>query len=123
MTIRECIEYVDDVKPNAFTEEQKVRWLNEVEGRVQSKVFLFGPDNITKYKWPENADTELFVKEPYDEIYYEYLQAKIDYQNGEYDKYANSMTMFESVFAEFTNWFITTYHPADIPCGGVPCED
>ena len=118
MTLKECIDYVDSVKQNAFTNEQKTMWINEVEGRVQTKVFLFKHDNITQYEYEANKDTELFVRPPYQELYYEYLQAKIDYQNGEYDKYQNSMTMYESVLREFAAWFINRYHPADIPCGG-----
>lgn len=124
MTLKECIEYVDLIKPNAFDEATKTRWVNELEGRVQTEVFLFGPHNITTYTWDRNQDTELFVKPPYEDIYYEYLQARIDYANGEYDKYENTMAMFEAKWTDFKVWFIYTYHPADRPCrGGETCED
>lgn len=120
MTLKECIEYVDLIKPNAFDEATKTRWVNELEGRVQTEVFLFGPDNITTYTWDQNQDTELFVKPPYEDIYYEYLQARIDYANGEYDKYENTMAMFEAKWIDFKVWFIYTYHPADNR-GGCTC--
>ena len=43
MTVSQVIQIVDDIKPNAFTNETKTAWLNEVEGMVQTEVFLFAP--------------------------------------------------------------------------------
>ena len=119
MTLKEVIDFVDAIKPNAFTNEQKTQWLNEIEGRVQTEVFLWDLTNHTKYSYETNKNTELFVKAPYEEIYYEYLTAKIDYANGEYDKFQNSLIMFNSVWNAFKKWFIRTYHPADCKGGCV----
>lgn len=115
MKLKEVLESVNEQKENAFSEAMLTRWINVLEGRVQTEVFLFGHDNITKYKWPDNQDTELFVEAPYDEIYEDYLLARIDLANGEYDKYANSMAKFDETFTAFKVWFIETYHPADCP--------
>ena len=117
MKLKEVIEYVDELKPNAFSSETKTRWINALEGRIQTEVMLFGPDNITTYTWEDDQDTELFVRPPYEEIYEDYLYARIDLANGEYDKYADSMAKFEEIFTAFTIWYIEEYHPADIPCG------
>ena len=123
MTLKECIEYVDGIKPNAFTNDQKTRWINEIEGRVQTEVFLWDPDtNHTTYTWENNQNTVLFVKPPYEEIYYEYLSAKIDYANGEYDNCQNTQAMFEDVWIAFKRWFIRTYHPADWRGGCACCK-
>jgi len=113
MKLKTVIENVDRVKPNAFDSEEKTRWLNEIEGRIQAEILLFGPDNITVYTYADNADTELFVKPPYDCLYEYYLIAMIDFHNGEYDKYQNSMEMFDSKYDAFRKWFIEVYHPAD----------
>ena len=43
MTVAQVIQAVDAVKPNAFSNEEKTRWLNEVEGMVQTEVLLFAP--------------------------------------------------------------------------------
>ena len=120
MTLKQAIDFADGIKPNAFTNDQKTQWLNEVEGRVQTEVFLWGLTNHTVYTYEANKNTELFVKPPYDQIYYEYLCAKIDYANGEYDKYQNTATVFESDYVAFKRWFIDTYHPAD-QRGGCVC--
>ena len=34
MKVREAIEHVDEVKPNAFDSKAKVLWLNALEGRI-----------------------------------------------------------------------------------------
>ena len=39
MTIRQIIEHVDRVKPNGFTPEDKLIWLNELEYDIQTGVF------------------------------------------------------------------------------------
>ena len=122
MTLKQVIDHVDSVKPNAFTYDHKTRWINEIEGQVQTEVFLFPWDNITQYDWESNQNTELFVKAPYDSIYDYYLQAQIDFHNGEYDKAQNSIAWFQEKYDAFKKWYVETYHPADRPCrGGCQC--
>ena len=120
MTLKEAIDFADGIKPNAFTNDQKTQWLNEIDGRVQTEVFLWGITNLTTYTYEANKNAELFVKPPYDQIYYEYLCAKIDWANGEYDKYQNTAAVFESDYTAFKRWFIDTYRPADCK-GGCVC--
>ena len=38
MTLREVIDHVDRVKPNAYTDEEKVLWLNELEYAIQADI-------------------------------------------------------------------------------------
>lgn len=119
MTLKECIEQVTMDKPHAFSNETLTKWINEVEGYVQSEVMLLDTTkNLTTYTWEDNQDTELMVLPPHDKLYISYLEAKIDYKNSEDDRYQNSMSMYNDQMLEFTLWFIDMYHPADIPCGG-----
>lgn len=158
MTVKECIDYVDAIKPNAFTNEEKTEWLNEVEGKVQLEVYLWAINQVMKYdyyepfsaaatyavgdkaekggtvyscttaittpaawdatKWEattlrDDKNKEMLVRPPHDKLYRSYLTAKIDFANGEYDKYANTAMMFNSDFGEFMRWFALTYRPAD----------
>jgi hypothetical protein len=113
MTLKELIEQVDSIKPNAYTEEQKTVWVNNVEGMVQSQIFLLAPEEMISYKWPDDQDKELLVTFPHEKLYPSYLCAYIDYANGEYNKYQNTMQMFNADFSEFMRWFANTYRPAD----------
>lgn len=113
MTLKEIIDRVDDIKPNAFDEATKTMWLNEVEGYVQTEILLLNVHDIIQYKWPEAENWELLVPPPHDKIYWTYLTAMIDFANGEYKKYQNTMQMYNEFIGEFTRWFARTYRPAD----------
>ena len=49
ITIKELITFVDNVKPNVFTNEVKTEWINEVEGKIQTDVFLLNITEIKQY--------------------------------------------------------------------------
>lgn len=112
--IKEVIKRVDGIKPNAFTEEQKVAWLALLEGKLAADVFLMSIDDIRqlKYTYPDNMETELIVSFPHEDIYEHFLEAQIDYANGEYDKYQNSMALYNASYDSFVTWFFSTYDPA-----------
>ena len=68
-TLKQCIDEVDAIKPNVFDYETKTRWLNEIEGKVQTEVMLIASEDVLQYSYPENHDWELLVDPPYDMIY------------------------------------------------------
>jgi parallel beta-helix repeat protein len=191
MKISEIINFVDDIKSNAFSAEQKTVWLNEIEGMAQTDVMLLAPSSLISYvyeltwsgniyfpdtatmvcsavpdfrlggtvkitgltNYTENNDVEakianissdgltltfaqntflstgeawaeatvhfdgsqaeMLVGSPHSKIYYTYLMAMIDFANGEYGKYQNTMTLFNTFFQNFATWYREIYHPAD----------
>lgn len=113
MKIREVISYVDSIKPNAFTDEVKVQWINEVEGYVQTDVMLLDILEVIKYSYPDDMDTELLVANPHSKIYYTYMVAMVDFANGEYNKYANTLQMYNEFLNEYMIWYADHYRPAD----------
>ena len=113
MTLKQVIERVDEIKPNAFSNEAKTMWLNECEGMVQTEVLLYASEEIITYDYETHKDIELLVKPPHDKLYWTYLTAMIDFANGEYNKYQNTMQLFNSHFGEFMRWFARCYRPAD----------
>ena len=196
MTIKQLFDYIDEIKPNAFSNATKTVWLNEVEGMVQTEIFLLSEREVFEYRYAaevsapisfpddrtmgfsdltvmrnfrpggkltfspgapysDNAKTgiviqgvnadglvfadgsfadigttevttelsfdgscmELLVEPPHSKLYAEYVMARIDYANGEYDKYENSMQMFNAFWGEFSRWFARTYRPADMKKG------
>ncbi len=113
MKVKDVISQADALKPNDYSEKIKVGWLNEVEGKVQTEVFLLAPEEIFTYSSEGDLEAELLVAPPHDKLYAEYLAAKIDYANEDYDSYQNTMAMFNSFWNEFVAWFANTYRPAD----------
>lgn len=112
-TLKSVIEYVDEIKPNAFSNEAKTQWVNECEGLVQTEVLLLADAELISYSYNTDKDKELLVKHPHVKIYWAYLTAMIDFANGEYNKYQNTMQMFNAFFSEYMRWFALWYHPAD----------
>lgn len=112
--IREIIEAVDACKPNAFAEKEKLKWLAELDGKIAADVFLMSIEDVQamNYCWPEDLETETLVRFPHDDLYRLWLMAKIDFGNGEYEKYQNTMAMYNAAYSNFVRWFASTYDPA-----------
>lgn len=104
MTPNKAIEIVDRLKLNSYSDEDKLRWINELEGMVQRLVIQ--ADEIRQLSYPEDMDRELLIPAPYDDCYTLFLEAKIDYYNREYANYNNSAMMFEAQFSEFKKDYI-----------------
>ena len=109
MTPNKVIETVDRLKPTSYNEEDKLRWISELDGMVQRLVIQ--EDNVTTYSYPQDMDKELLIPAPFDDLYSLYLEAKIDYQNREYANYNNSAMMFETQFSEYKKDYIR-HNPA-----------
>ncbi len=103
MTVQNCIEYVDGIEPNAYTAAQKASWISECEGRVYTGLFLVQPCEFVPVA--QSDSRVLALPAPYDRLYPRYLQAMIHYANGEYDRYANSMAVFNEAWGEANRWF------------------
>ena len=104
MTPNKAIEIVDKLKLNSYSEEDKLRWINELDGMVQRLVIQ--SDNIIQYAYPDDMDKELIIPAPFDDCYTLFLEAKIDYYNREYANYNNSAMMFEAQYNEYKKDYI-----------------
>ena len=94
MTVSEVIAFARTIKPNDYTDSALCVWLNECEGLVQTEVMLLSVDDIITYDVTSDSDTELLVPAPHNKLYYAYILAMIDFANGEYGKYTNSLQLF-----------------------------
>lgn len=102
-TMNTVIEYVDRVKPNAYSNDDKCKWINKLEGLVSREVNdLAAPE----YSMPEDMDVPLLVDSPYDDIYHLYVSAMIDFYNREYNDYNNTILMFQERLDQFKVWSI-----------------
>lgn len=116
MTIKECIDTVDNVKPNQYSDVDKVKWLSFLEGIIIRDVLrnYEGYDEkhevFTGYSEDEMT-SELIVGFPYEQLYVSFLKMKIDEENGETARYNNSATMFNSYFDEFKKQYNKDHMP------------
>ena len=51
--------------------------------------------------------------DPFDKLYRLYLAALIHFANGEYDRYQNSMALFNSAWGEYIRWYSRVHCPAE----------
>ena len=113
-TIQEIIERVDERKPNAFSQKAKMAWIAELDGKIAVDVMLMNINDVRRfnYAYPDNLSSEPLIEFPHDSIYDLWLGAKIDFENGEYTKYQNSMEQYNAHYNNFVHWFASTYEPA-----------
>lgn len=113
-TIREVIERVDRIKINDFPEEVKLGWISALDGKVAVQVYLLDVLETSRfaYRYPADLQSQPLIDFPYDDLYDLWLQAKIDFANGEFSQYQNAMEMFNSHYYDFVQWVASTYDPA-----------
>lgn len=108
MKLWDAVEQTDAMKPNAYSNESKTAWVNEVEGQVQTEIHHVQPDaeDFVTYAYPAGQFERLLVEPPHDKLYPLYLCAMIDFANGEYAKYQNSMLLFNAAWDEYAKWYM-----------------
>lgn len=115
MTIQEAIDRVDELKPNQYTDAEKLKWLSELDGRVDRDILSnyegYVPGAYEEYDEETDPNMELLVEPPYDEMYIHFLMSKIDYHNAEYTRYNNSANMFNTMFAGYAQEYLKTHMP------------
>lgn len=71
-------------------------WLNQVEGQILHEIFLLALSEITPYSaTPTEA---LAAPYPYDGIYLLWMEAQVDFVNGEYERYTNTMQRYNTAW-------------------------
>lgn len=113
MTLIEAIDKVDTLKPNVYTQEDKIGWLSSLDGMIKRDVIDRHEGAVlwTPYTSETDINTELLVGSPYEEMYITWLESKIDYSNSEYIKYNNSITRFNDTYQAFCNDYNRTHMP------------
>ena len=115
MKLIEAISKIDNLKHNTYTHEDKVAWLSRLDFMVKQEIMDTHEDNegagFTGYDTDSDVETELLVPPPYDEVYLRWLEAQIDYANGEYSKYNNSIEMFNASYQGYSNYYNRTHMP------------
>ena len=110
-TLKEILERAEQEKPDAFSNPVKARWLTELEGKIALDCFQMSPKEAQalRYSWPQDQNKVMLVRFPNEEIYALYLEAMIDFHNGEPDRYQNTMERFNQAFLGFKQWLLMTF--------------
>ena len=118
MTIKECIDIVDNIKPNQYSVKDKVQWLSFIDQIIINDVLKTHEgydgryDDFEGYS-EDKISTTLIVSSPYDRLYTAYLKMKIDSENGEMARYNNSAQLYNTYMLEYRKYYNKTHMPLD----------
>lgn len=115
MKISDAIAQLDGLKHNVYNYSDKVAWLSRLDTMVKKHIIDSheGGESIafTGYTAETDPQTELLVPEPFDGMYLRWLEAQIDYYNGEYERYNQAMAMFEAEYNGYERWYNRKHMP------------
>ena len=117
MTVAEAIALVDGLKPNKFSQEDKVKWLSDIDGLIVRELIDTHEDSPLENEFEGYTDAaadgnkELIAPYPYDILYRWYLESQIDLGNMEIAKYNNSKTLFNNAYLTYTDYYNRTHMP------------
>lgn len=84
-------------------------WLNQVEGQILHEIFLLALSEITPYSaTPTEA---LAAPYPYDGIYLLWMEAQVDFANGEYERYTNTMQRYNTAWNDLARHIAKCIRP------------
>lgn len=115
MTVKEAITLVDRLKPNKFSEEDKIKWLSDIDGLIVRELIDTHENppfegDFAGYT-AESIDSEMIAPYPYDILYRWYLESQIDLGNMEITKYNNTKTLFNNAYVNYTDHYNRTHMP------------
>ena len=115
MTIIEAISQIDDRKHNTYSQADKIGWLSKLDWMAKRLVIDTheGSEDVYFDGYDEDSELEtvLLIPEPYDEVYLRWLEAHIDYANGEYEKYNNSAEAYNVLWQDYQKYYNRTHMP------------
>jgi len=114
MKVNELMESVERLHPNQFTEQDKVRWLNEVEATIYREIVLTHEheDGAEMPVYSCASDTDvLLAQDPYSRLYPLWMEAQIAWHNHESLKYDAAAQAFNDAYGAFRNWYNRTHMP------------
>ena len=105
MSVFEIIQWTDVIRPNGFGDAYKLKWLNEIEGLIQTEIMGIDPSKILQHVTHSSLEYVL-VPRPYSRLYALYIISMIDLANGEYNKYNISSAAFNDAMRDYAKWYI-----------------
>ena len=116
MTLGEALEEIDALRPNDCSREEKLLWLSGAEEALLAEVFS-GHEGVpcetfAGYDTSAPPDTPLLAQGPGSrEVYLGWLENRIDYWNGDTERYNNSSLMLRAAWTAFARYWNRTHRP------------
>lgn len=120
MSIYEIITRFDSLVFNTYSQSDKIKWLSILDAMVHNNIIKQhqGGQESTFDGYNDQTDiqnTKLLITEPYDDVYLLWLESKVCYHNGEYEKYNNAIIQFNNTLDAYASHYNRNNKP--IPQG------
>ena len=114
MTLTEAIYHIDTLKHNTCTQLEKRAWLSQLDAMVRNLVLdthegAFAP--FYGYTGQTPGDTQLLIPDDFFPVYRYWLEAQIDYANGELVRFNNASALFAAHWRQFADHYHRTHAP------------
>ena len=86
-------------RPHAYSNDDVAGWIKDVDASVTQYLNVDGAPII-----PADNETALFIPAPFDNIYFLYCLAQMDFLNRDYDQYANTYAMYNARLDEYLKY-------------------
>lgn len=106
MKVSEAIAYANDIRMNTLPDEQKARYLCDLDGEIAEMMGVEIPENT----WPEE-DRELLMPRPHEYVYVYYLAAMSDIHNHESNLYVTDMEKYNTAMRDARAWWRRHHRP------------
>lgn len=103
MKVKDVLAYIDQIRPNAYTDREKIAMLNTIEGRVYTDIFHKAEGftgEFVPFKEGEE-ERELAVPVPFTDLYINYMASRIDYFNGDVGRYNDSIVLYNDAWDQY----------------------
>lgn len=105
MKLSEAIEIADRRTPNGYDTPDKVRWLLMLDQEIYNELILTREDS-DGVTLPEGENDALLVPEPYaEDVYVNFLQARIAKENGENVKYNQAISLYNEGYLRYARYY------------------
>lgn len=115
MTIREAITKIDSLKYNTYSDAEKISWLSQLDWDIKRNIMDQHEGSHFHSFWGYNSETDqetpLLVTAPFDQIYLRWLEAQIDYYNGETDSYNAAIIQYNNLYEAYGAYYKRNHLP------------
>lgn len=119
MKIKDLIDDIDELKPNKYTVDNKLKWLSACEQKLIDSIWKNrqipqeARETLEDFHGYDSNDmnTHLIAPDNYCDLYRYYIYAMIDATNGETKRYEGSMQLYNMMLKDYADVVNKTHMP------------
>ncbi len=110
MTLGECLQRADALRPNACAEQEKARWVLELEVELERDFFARYEGWTSPEKAPDRTST-LLASGPFEALYVFRVLARLELADQAWDSYNAYNALANQLLSEFKKAWHRTHAP------------